>query len=108
MASHYEDGGVEVAVIGSFLEEDDNVVGRITEASVAEAVRRIGTKPECDAVFVSCTSLRTFGVIASLEAELGRPVVSSNQAFAWHLLRLASIEDRVPGLGALFKHDLPQ
>ena len=106
MAAHYEDGGVEVAAIGSFLEEDDNVVGRITEASVAHAVRRIGAEPECDAIFVSCTSLRTFGVIASLEAELGRPVVSSNQAFIWHLLRLASIEDRVPSLGTLFEHDL--
>ena len=57
---------------------------------------------------MSCTSLRTFGVIASLEAELGRPVVSSNQAFTWHLLRLANIEDRVPSLGTLFEHDLAE
>ena len=57
---------------------------------------------------MSCTSLRTFGVIASLEAQLGRPVVSSNQAFIWHLLRLASIEDRVPRLGPLFEHDLSE
>ena len=97
-----------MAAIGSFLEEDDNLVGRITEASVAHAVRRIGAEPGCDAVFVSCTSLRTFGVIASLEAELGRPVVSSNQAFIWHLLRLASIEDRVLSLGTLFEHDLAE
>jgi len=106
MASHYADGGVYVAAIGSFLEEDDHVVGRITETSVADAVQRIGTEPGCDAVFVSCTSLRTFGVIAGLEASLGRPVVSSNQAFAWHLLRIANIHDAIPAFGTLFDHGL--
>jgi maleate isomerase len=106
MASHYADGGVEVVAIGSFLEEDDHVVGRITEASVADGVHRIAAEPGCDAVFVSCTSLRTFGVIAALETELGRPVVSSNQAFAWHLLRLASVDDEIPEFGTLFEHGL--
>ncbi|MDP7508499.1 MAG: aspartate/glutamate racemase family protein [Acidimicrobiales bacterium] len=107
MGAHYQDRGIEVAAVGSFLEEDDNVVGRITEASVADAVRRIGSEPGCDAVFVSCTSLRTFGVLAGLEAELGRPVVSSNQAFAWHLHRLAGVQDAIPGLGTLFERGLP-
>ena len=106
MAAHYEKRGIGVAAVGSFLEEDDNVVGRITEASVADAARRIGAEPGCDAVFVSCTSLRTFGVIAELEAEMGRPVVSSNQAFAWHLLRLAGIDDVLPAPGSLFGRGL--
>ena len=106
MAAHYEARGIDVAAIGSFLEEEDDVVGRITEASVADAVRRIGAEQGCDAVFVSCTSLRTFGVIDDLESELGRPVVSSNQAFAWHLLRLAGIDDEIAGLGTLFARDL--
>ena len=44
MAAHYEDQGIEVAAVASFLEEDDNVVGSITEASVADAVRRIGVE----------------------------------------------------------------
>jgi len=107
MAAHYEDQGIEVAAVASFLEEDDNVVGRITEESVADAVRRIGGEPGCDAVFVSCTSLRTFGIVADLEAELGRPVVSSNQALAWHLHRLAGVQDALPGFGTLFEHGLP-
>jgi len=28
--------------------------------------------------------------------------VSSNLAFGWHLLRLAGIDDHLPGLGSLF------
>jgi maleate isomerase len=40
-----------------------------------------------------------------MERELGRPVVTSNQAIAWHCLRKGGIEDKVPGFGALlWKH----
>ncbi len=100
--------GLDVVAAGSFLEESDATVARITEASVADAVRLVVADAEAasggrpDAVFVSCTSLRAFGVAGALEAELGVPVVSSNLAFGWHLLRLAGIEDHVPGLGRLF------
>jgi maleate isomerase len=43
-----------------------------------------GTK--VDGLFLSCTNLRTLDVIASLEAALGRPVLSSNLVLAWHML----------------------
>jgi maleate isomerase len=45
----------------------------------------------CDAVFVSCTNLRTFGILPQAEDQLGKSVVSSNQALCWHLLRLSGI-----------------
>ena len=46
---------------------------------------------EVDAVFLSCTNLRTLDVIDEIEAELGLPVVSSNQALAWHMAQLTQI-----------------
>ncbi len=107
MAALYEERGIAVTSIASFLEEDDDLVGRIDEASVAEAVRTVAGESDADAVFVSCTSLRAFGVIDDLEAEVGRPVVSSNQALSWHLLRLAGLEGELPGPGRLFRHGLP-
>lgn len=97
--------GFEVSAVGSFIESSDLVVARITEASVASAVRQIVAVDECDAVFVSCTSLRTFGIIAPLEAELGKAVVSSNLALIWHLLRLAGVEDTMDGLGTLLQYE---
>ena len=54
-------------------------------------------------MFVSCTSLRALGIVEDLEADLGIPVVSSNLAFGWHLLRLAGVEDAIPGLGRLYR-----
>jgi maleate isomerase len=40
-----------------------------------------------DAVFVSCTNLPCYDVIAELEAELGKPVISASQATLWAALR---------------------
>ncbi len=97
-----ETAGFEVSAVGSFLQSSDFVVARISEHSVASAVRETVAAAGCDAVFVSCTSLRTFGIIGSLEAELETPVVSSNLALIWHMLRLAGVDDTVAGLGALW------
>ena len=102
IVAHFENHGVTVTSVASFLEEDDLIVARISEASVADAVRQVAATAECDAIFVSCTSLRTFGIIEQLESELARPVVSSNQALAWHLLRLGGVGDAIPELGRLF------
>ena len=44
-----------------------------------------------DAVFVSCTNLPTYDVIAPLEAELGRPVLTANQVTMWAALAEAGV-----------------
>lgn len=56
-----------------------------------------------DAVFVSCTNYRTFEVVDRLEADLGIPVVTSNQATLWDALRRLDVEHAVDGLGTLFR-----
>ncbi|GAA4322838.1 aspartate/glutamate racemase family protein [Pigmentiphaga soli] len=54
-----------------------------------------------DAVFVSCTNLLTFDKIAALESALGVPVVSSNTASLWAVLRGMGIGHASPALGVL-------
>lgn len=55
-----------------------------------------------DAYFLSCTALRSAGVIAMLEAGLGRPVITSNQAAAWYALASAGIQGDPAAFGRLF------
>jgi maleate isomerase len=55
-----------------------------------------------DAVFVSCTSLRIAELVPELESKIGKPVISSNFAMAWHALRLAGVDDCEPQRGRLF------
>ena len=105
IAAHFADAGITVTALGSFLEPSDLVVGRISEASISDGVRAIASA-DSDAVFVSCTSLRVLETVAEIEDEVGVPVVSSNVALFWHLLRLAGVNDEVEEYGQLFRRQL--
>jgi maleate isomerase len=94
--------GLEVPVFGSFDEEDDYRAARIAPASIRDAAIDLGRDPRVDAVFVACTSLRVVELAAEIEVTLGKPVTSSNHAMAWHALRLAGIDDRLPRWGGLY------
>jgi maleate isomerase len=104
---YVEARGFQVPVFGSFNEEDDTRAARIDTASIRDAALELGRDPRVDAVFVSCTSLRVAGIAREIEAELGKPVTSSNHAMAWHALRLAGVDDRLPRWGRLFELPLP-
>jgi maleate cis-trans isomerase len=55
-------------------------------------------RPDADAILVSCTDLATLPVIDSLEARLGKSVISSNSATLWASLRAVGVIDSViPG-----------
>lgn len=57
---------------------------------------------DAEAYFLSCTAIRSLEIIAALEAEFGKPVLTSNQVATWHALRLLGVQDVVPGAGRLF------
>ncbi|MEM9522468.1 MAG: Asp/Glu racemase [Pseudomonadota bacterium] len=97
-----EKAGYEIAGFGSFEAGDDRVVARITGASILAAIETVAAQAPCDAVVVSCTNLRCLDLINVAEKRIGVPVLSSNQALAWHMLRLAGIDDIRPRFGRLF------
>lgn len=103
MRSFLESRGIEVVHNLSFGETDDRRVARITESSTHAAVTEAAEAKGVQAIFTSCTNLRTFGVIDTLESELGLPVISSNQALLWHVLGRAGTDARGWGPGRLFQ-----
>jgi maleate isomerase len=62
---------------------------------------------QADAYFISCTNIQSLDAIEKLEIELGRPVITSNQAALWHALRSCGISDAIPGLGRLLRLAAP-
>lgn len=103
VADVFRHAGLEVGAVGSFLESSDLVVARISADSIAHGIRTVAAAArDCDGVFVSCTSLRTLDLIPAMEAEIGKPIVSSNQALLWHLLRLGGVNEPLAGMGRLF------
>lgn len=83
--------GIATPVFGSFDVAEEARVARIDRASILQAAGALAAGAEVDALFLSCTNLRTLDVIGLLEAQLGLPVLSSNLVLAWHLLQLAGI-----------------
>jgi maleate isomerase len=102
VANYISARGFSVPVFGSFNEADDNRVARITPKSVKDGILAIKRRAGIDAVFVSCTSVRLAEAAAEIEAEIGLPVTSSNHAMAWHALRLARYDEKLPRWGRLF------
>ena len=95
--------GLELRASGFFPLSDDNARGRVTEASVLDAARRLTADQAVEALFISCTALRSAGLIERVEDCIGRPVVASNQAMCWDSLRLAGDTRVVAGAGRLFQ-----
>jgi maleate isomerase len=60
-----------------------------------------------EAVFIGGNGFRSIDAIATLEKDLGRPVLTANQALFWHALQIAAVDAPVAGYGMLFDHPLP-
>ncbi len=75
----------------------------IAETPVAAVLdqARASFVPGSDALLITCTDFPTLPLIDALEAELGVPVVTSNQATLWASLRAAGLDDAVEGAGKL-------
>lgn len=59
--------------------------------------------PDVEAIVLSCTDMRSVEVIARLEATLGKPVVSSNQAMMFQSMQLAGVDEGMAGFGQLME-----
>ncbi|OBC09294.1 Asp/Glu racemase [Mycobacterium sp. 852013-50091_SCH5140682] len=53
--------------------------------------------PDAEAIVISCTNLPTYDLIARLEADLGKPVVTANQVTMWAALAVAGRKAVGPG-----------
>ena len=93
-----------VAVTGTRHLGLHSAIWTVPREVTCDLVRRSWTE-DCDAVFVSCTNLATYDAIADLEAELGVPVVSANQATMWAAVSLAGLAAQ--GAGQRLLQEVP-
>jgi len=86
-----QNAGVQSPVFGSFEEAVEARVARIAPQSIVDAALDLAGKGGIDALFLSCTNLRTLDVIQTIEAATGLPVLSSNLVLAWDMARESGI-----------------
>jgi maleate isomerase len=96
--------GVRVPHWDSFLHEDSLQNVRRTSAETAALVLRNRARlNDVDAVFISCTNLKSLDQLERLEIELGVPVISSNSATLWAGLRHIGAPTGDLPLGSLYR-----
>jgi maleate isomerase len=98
----YEDSGFQVLRVVGLGIEDLYEMGA-TKPSQAYQSAMEAVVPEADGIFITCTNFRCSDVIEEIENDSGIPVVTSNQATAWHLMKLLGIDDVVEGYGQLLR-----
>lgn len=86
----------EVEVVGGAHLGLHSEIWKVPFERTADLIREADTA-DAAAIVVSCTNLATYDVIAALEAELGKPVVSANQATMWATARAVGLAAVGPG-----------
>tara|TARA_R110002020_G_scaffold18929_5_gene65340 strand:+ start:3088 stop:3885 length:798 start_codon:yes stop_codon:yes gene_type:complete len=107
MAEYFMRHGLEISSFECLGLEDDRDMARVSDATIIDAALAVD-RPDAEALFLSCTGLPAINVIAEIERRAGKPVVTSNQASAWAMTRLAGFADHRPAAyGRLFDCALP-
>lgn len=98
---YLEERGFHIVNMQGMNLVNDFDIARVSPQFIKEFAKSVDTK-DAEAVFISCGALRSAEIAEELEQMIGKPVVTSNQAFIWDLLRTAGVDDKIPGYGKLF------
>lgn len=86
VAPYYAAHGIEVVDDATLDIPDIDAVGGTSPELIRQAV--LGLRHDVDAIGILATDLPTLAIHAELEAELGIPVITTNQAIAWYAGRV--------------------
>jgi maleate isomerase len=98
---YYESAGFEVVYSAPCGLPSDQT--KITPADLHTWVSEHVSITNADAIVIGGNGFRAVGAIAALEEDLGRPVVTANQALLWAALRVVDVDpSSVTDYGRLF------
>jgi arylmalonate decarboxylase len=104
-----EEHGIEVTrYLGLELGHDQQerrCIGHVPPETVYRMAIALDSS-DAEAIFISCANLATLDVIEKIEADLGKPVVTSNTACFWACLRAIGIDTPIEGYGRLLREVL--
>ena len=92
--------GLEVVAMEGFDANDSYAIGLMGPEHARDAFRRIDTS-EVQVLVVPGGNFPTMPSIAGWEREFGKPVITTNQAALWAMMRIMKMVDKIPGGGRL-------
>jgi maleate cis-trans isomerase len=101
----FEANGFDVVAAEGLDYTDNFSIALIDPETVRDLVRRVDTDT-AEAIIIPGGNMPCLSIVEEMEAELGKPVVTTNQAGIWALLRHLGTVDRVDGTGRLLREHL--
>jgi arylmalonate decarboxylase len=92
--------GLDTVAVEGFRATDSYAIGQLGPENARDAFVRIG-RPEVEAFVVPGGNFPTMPSIAAWEREFKKPVVTTNQASFWAMLRAFGGAERLPAFGRL-------
>jgi maleate cis-trans isomerase len=76
-------------------ERERRAINRIPP-EVCYRLGREADRPEAGVLFLSCTAMASLTVVQALERDCGKPVITSNLASAWGVMRMLGLREPMP------------
>ncbi|RSN53539.1 hypothetical protein DMH01_38175 [Amycolatopsis sp. WAC 04182] len=95
--------GFDVALSCALAVESNDMIARISQEALLDIAGAMLKDDRVDSLLVCCNALRIVSLIDRLEEEYGKPVVASNQALVWRVLRRAGCRSEVENGGILLR-----
>ena len=92
--------GLDVVAMEGFDANNSYAIGLMGPESARDAFRRIDT-PAIEVLVVPGGNFPTMPSIAAWEEEFGKPVITTNQAALWSMMRVMKMDEKLTGLGRL-------
>jgi maleate isomerase len=83
-----------------FAATDSYMIGKLGPENARDAFARIN-RPEIEVLVVPGGNFPTMPFIPEWEREFGKPVITTNQAALWAMMRLMGVREPLAGLGRL-------
>lgn len=97
--------GLSVVAMEGFGATDAYAIGGLSADNATDAFVRID-RPEIEVLVVPGGNFPTMRHVAGWERRFGKPVITTNQAALWAMLRVMGVSAPLPGLGRLLEQHL--
>lgn len=97
--------GLSVVAMEGFGATDAYAIGGLSADNATDAFVRID-RPEIEILVVPGGNFPTMRHVAGWERRFGKPVITTNQAALWAMLRVMGVSAPLPGLGRLLEQGL--
>lgn len=98
----FEGNGFDVVASHGMNVTDNLQIGRLDPTSAYDMAVE-ADQDDADALVLACTNWATLPAIERIEKKLGKPVIATGQASAWHTLRLLNFDTPMTGFGRLLE-----